>query len=195
MTQFFEEPKRIIVSIPRDVVEKAINDNNTGICFRVGGIECCPTISAAKYSNTVCVILPSLPDPDPDDPTPCIEASDISGMTLKVSYDPSNCTAGHVCNRALFLCNVNDNFVGMVNLNNLGRGPNGERSGGPRSTSIILPNGTVAVDNQYKIELIGDPSLTSVHRGISRIQIIDQNNQVIFDKCARDDIANFINIC
>lgn len=192
MTPTFESPKRIIVSIPRHIIDQAIQNNNIGICFRVGGTECCPNDSAARYSNTVCAMLPSIPEP-PDGPG-CIPASDISGMTLKVSYDPTNCFAGHVCNRALFICNINDISVGLINLNNLGIGPNGEPSGGPRSTSIILPPGTIAINNQYKIELIGHPSLTSVHRGISRIQIID-NDTIIFDECARDDIVNFINIC
>lgn len=183
-------PRRILVSIPRNIIDNAIQRGDVAICFRVGGTDCCYAGSPAKYSNTVCYPLPSLPEPD--DP-PCIAFNDISGFTIKVSYDPENCTRGHICNDALFNCYVNGVNIGQINLNNANNigGP----AGGPRSSTIVLPSNTVAINDRYEIRLEGDASLKRVHRGISRIQIFDLENRIIFDQCARDDVANFIFVC
>jgi hypothetical protein len=185
-------PRRILVSIPRNIIDDAIQRGDIAICFRVGGTDCCYTGSSAKYSNTVCHPLPSLPEPESDGP-PCITPNDISGFTIKVSYDPENCTRGHICNDALFNCYVNNTNIGQINLNNatVVGGP----LGGPRSSTIVLPANTVAIDDRYDIRLEGDASLKRVHRGICRIQIFDLDNRIIFDQCARDDIDNFIFVC
>jgi len=183
----------IQVAIPGSVLGAK---NYKSICFRVGGEQCCFVLSPNTFSNTVCKMLPSQTSPEtpccpppvpPEPPPPCVEDIDISGYTLKISYAPSVCRGGHICNRALFICYVNGTEVGLVNLNNGG-------DGGPRSTSLILPP-NIFSDNGYKIELVGHPSLRSVHRGIARVEIIDLNQQIIFDECLPDDTAIFIPEC
>lgn len=166
----------------------------SGIYFRVGGVNCCYPLSPNAYSNTVYKSFPisqtqCCPSPlPPEPPQPCVDTTDLSGYTLRVSYAPSVCAGGHRCDRALFLCYINNIEVGTVNLNN-------GSTGDPVTDTVVIPQGIISENNGFNIELRGHPSLRSVHRGIARIEILDTSNNVIFDECAPDDSALFIPEC
>ena len=185
----------IEVAIPGSVLSAK---NYSSICFRVGGENCCFPLNPNTYSNTVCKNLLSniiespltcCPPPEPPEPPrPCIDASDISGYSVTVSYAPGTCRSGHRCDRAKFLLYINDTEIGLVNLNNA-------KDGLPKSTTLTIPGGIISIDNKYRLSLIKDPSIRTAHKGIARIEIKNLTNEVIFDQCLPNDEAVFINQC
>ena len=98
-----------------------ISPNNiraSTIQLKLGGNNCC------GFSNVVNIAIPPAPPPPPiPGPEVCIPDNlDLYGYTAIVSYDPVNCTAGHVCNRAIFDFYIDNTLIGRANLNNLDTG-------------------------------------------------------------------------
>jgi hypothetical protein len=155
-----------------------ISPNNiraSTIQLKLGGNNCC------GFSNVVNIAIPPAPPPPPiPGPEVCIPDNlDLYGYTAIVSYDPVNCTAGHVCNRAIFDFYIDNTLIGRANLNNLDTGGYKE--------SVFVINEHIITTGSTSIRL--DCALTACHNGIGRVVIKDPQNNIALALCLPNDVA------
>jgi hypothetical protein len=155
-----------------------ISPNNiraSTIQLKLGGNNCC------GFSNVVNIAIPPVPPPPPTpEPDVCIPDNlDLYGYTAIVSYDPVNCTAGHVCNRAIFDFYIDNTLIGRANLNNLDTGGYKE--------SVFVINEHIITTGSTSIRL--DCALAACHNGIGRVVIKDPQNNIALALCLPNDVA------
>lgn len=155
-----------------------ISPNNiraSSIQLKLGGNNCC------GFSNIVNIPIPPAPPPPPiPEPDVCMPDNlDLYGYTAIVSYDPVNCTAGHVCNRAIFDFYIDNTLIGTANLNNLDTGGYKE--------SVFVINEHIITTGSTSIRL--DCALTACHNGIGRVVIKDPQNNIALALCLPNDVA------
>lgn len=153
----------------------------TGIQFRIAASGCCST----SISNVVDIVVPPCPPPPPPPDPPvgrCLPSVDLFGYTAIVAYDPTNCGAGHACDRALFDLYLNDIFIGQANLNN-------GTDGGPRS-GVFTINDHIGTNNLKILLQCASPN-NQCHQGIGRVVLISPSNQIVYAQCLPNDVDVF----
>jgi hypothetical protein len=160
--------------IPNSVISPGGN-RASSIQLRIGGGTCC------SRSNIRNIIIPSLPPPPPPpQPEVCLAAgTDLYGYTAIVSYDPTNCDAGHSCNRAIFDFYINTTLIGQANLNN-------QNDGGYRE-SIFTINEHIVVSSITELKLVC--KLDVCHNGVGRVVLKNPSNNVVLALCMPNDVA------
>jgi hypothetical protein len=91
-----------IISIPSDA---------TSVCFRFYATK-------YNYSNTICVLITPCDPPEPPEPPVICSTADIRKVRVMYSDTDGPNPGGHYCGRGNFELYINDNSVGLVNLNN-----------------------------------------------------------------------------
>lgn len=168
------DKKIIKLYIPNSTISPG-GTRASSIQLRIGGASCC------SKSNIVNIpIPPPPPTPPPPQPEVCLAAgTDLYGYTAIVSYDPTNCSAGHSCNRAIFDFYIDNILIGQANLNNA-------NDGGYRESAFAINSHIIASDIT-ELKLVC--ALSGCHNGVGRVVLKDPSNNIVLALCMPNDIV------